>query len=136
MGGYGAFKAALLHPERYFAAASLSGVLSMDIWAAHAGDSRQTEFELLFGDLSRLPGSEHDPAVWLRRAAQNPATLPRLFVACGKQDDLYPVNRLFKSQCEALGVALDYHEADGRHDWSFWDKYIQVFLSSVLQPEG
>lgn len=136
MGGYGAFKAALLHPERYFAAASLSGVLSMDIWAAHAGDSRQTEFELLFGDLSRLPGSEHDPAVWLRRAAQNPATLPRLFVACGKQDDLYPVNRLFKSQCEALGVALDYHEADGRHDWPFWDKYIQVFLSSVLQPEG
>ena len=31
MGGYGAFKAALLHPERYSAAASFSGVLSLAI---------------------------------------------------------------------------------------------------------
>ncbi len=135
MGGYGAFKAALLRPERYFAAASFSGVLSMQIWAAQANDPRQTEFELLFGPLNQLPGSEHDPAVWLQRAAHNPSALPRLFVACGKQDDLYPLNLQFKSQCESLGVALNYHEEDGRHDWSFWDRQIQRFLGEVLEPE-
>ncbi|GAP13709.1 predicted esterase [Longilinea arvoryzae] len=135
MGGYGAFKAALLRPERYFAAASFSGVLSMDIWAAHASDQRQTEFELLFGDLNRLPGSEHDPSVWLERAAQNKSVLPRLFAACGRQDDLLPTNLQFKSRCQSLGVALDYHEEDGRHDWPFWDRQIQRFLGMVLEPE-
>ncbi len=31
MGGYGAFKAAFMYPERYAAAASFSGVLSLDV---------------------------------------------------------------------------------------------------------
>lgn len=135
MGGYGAFKAALLHPERYFAAASLSGVLSMAIMATHPNDERQPEFVHLFGDLSKVGGSPHDPMVWLQRAAQNPAALPKLFVACGRQDDLYPLNRMFKAACEQLGVPLDYFEEDGGHTWPFWDKHIQRFLSLVLEAE-
>lgn len=135
MGGYGAFKAALLDPERYFAAASFSGVLSLSALEGHANDPEQAEFAYLFGDLSRLNGSEHDPYTWLRCAALNPAALPRLFVACGKQDELYPVNQMFKSQCESLGVPLDYHEEDGRHDWPFWDQQIQRFLAKVLKLE-
>ena len=35
MGGYGAFKLAMRHPERYAAAASLSGALDMVQWCAH-----------------------------------------------------------------------------------------------------
>lgn len=135
MGGYGAFKAALLHPERYFAAASLSGVLSMAIMSTHAGDERQAEFTHIFGDLSQLNGSQHDPLAWLQQAAQNPAALPKLFVACGLQDDLYPLNRMFKAACEQLGVPLDFYEEDGGHTWPFWDKHIQRFLSLVLEPQ-
>lgn len=135
MGGYGAFKAALLHPERYFAAASLSGVLSMAIMSTHPDDERKPEFTHLFGDLDKIAGSLHDPMVWLQRAAQNPAALPKLFAACGRQDDLYPLNRMFKAACEQLGVPLNYHEEDGGHTWPFWDKYIQRFLSLVLEPD-
>ena len=70
MGGYGAFKAALLHPELYTAAASFSGVLSLAIFQLLPDDARQAEFSFLFGDLEKVPGSEHDPAVWLARGGQ------------------------------------------------------------------
>jgi putative tributyrin esterase len=132
MGGYGAFKAALLRPELYAAAASFSGVLSLDILQLLPDDPRREEFTWLFGDLAKLPGSEHDPAAWLKRAAKNPSKLPRLFIACGRQEDVYPLSGLFYAACQALGVPADYHEEDGRHDWLFWDAQIRRFLREML----
>jgi putative tributyrin esterase len=132
MGGYGALKAALLHPEMYCAAASFSGVVSADVLTAMPEDPRRPEFELLFGGLGRIRGSEHDPATWLQRAAKNPSALPRLFVSCGRQDDLYPFNKAFPGVCRGLGIPVEYHEEDGRHDWFFWDREIRRFLAAVL----
>jgi S-formylglutathione hydrolase FrmB len=99
---------------------------------ADTDDPRKEYFALLFGDLSKLKGSEHDPAVWLKRASRNPAALPRLFVSCGRQDDLYPLSRAFPEACRALGIQVEYHEADGKHDWFFWDVEIRRFLAAVL----
>jgi len=133
MGGYGAFKAALLHPELYGAAASFSGVLSLEILRLLPDDSRKEEFTGLFGDLEKLPGSEHDPAVWLRNAAQDPSTLPRLFITCGRQEDLFPLSGMYYAACQTLGVQAEYHEEDGGHDWSNWDRQIRWFLAAVLE---
>jgi S-formylglutathione hydrolase FrmB len=134
MGGYGAFKAALLHPELYAAAASFSGVLSLAILQAIPDDPRRDEFALLFGDLGKLAGSEHDPAIWLKRAAKNPSLLPRLFIAVSRQEDIYPLSGMFHAACQSLGVQSEYHEEDGSHDWFFWDGQIRRFLAAVLGP--
>lgn len=134
MGGYGAFKAAFAHPERFVAAASFSGALSLEFIRAHPDDARLAEFTLLFGDLGKLPGSAHDPAVWFQRAAANPSRLPRLFMSCGRQEDLYPLNRGVYAALQALGIAVDYHEEDARHDWFFWDREVRRFLAAVLGP--
>jgi putative tributyrin esterase len=134
MGGYGAFRAALLHPELYAAAASFSGVLSLEVLKANPNDPRREEFALLFGSLDSLAGSENDPAVWLQRAAQNPSTLPRLFIAVGRQEDLYPLSGYFHAACQSLGVRSEYHEEDGHHDWFLWDRQIRQFLASILGP--
>jgi len=134
MGGYGAIKAALLYPERFSAAASLSGLLSLGFLQTHPDDPRRAEFACVFGDLDRLPGSEHDPAVWLHSAAEDPRALPRLFIACGRQEDMYPLNLQFYADCLALGVPIEYHEEDAGHDWLFWDGQIRRFLAAVLGP--
>ncbi len=134
MGGYGALKAAFTFPERYFAAASFSGVLSLAILASNPHDERQDEFANLFGDLTKLSGSEHDPATWLQRAAANPSILPRLFITTGRQEDLYPLNLQFKTACQKLGIPLDFHEEDGQHDWFNWNRQIERFLAKVLEP--
>jgi S-formylglutathione hydrolase FrmB len=132
MGGYGAFKAALLHPERFYAAASFSGFLSMKYMKANLDDPRTKEFSTVFGDLNNLSGGEHDPARWLADAVKKKATLPRLFMACGRQDELYPLNQLFLADCAALGMPVDFHEEDGGHEWLFWDAQLRHFLAEVL----
>jgi S-formylglutathione hydrolase FrmB len=133
MGGYGAFKAALLRPELYAAAASFSGVLSLEILRLLPDDPRRDEFTWLFGDLDQLPGSAHDPATWLRRAAQNPSALPRLFITCGRQEDIYPLSGMFYAACQGLGVGAEYYEEDGGHDWINWDRQVRWFLRKVLE---
>lgn len=138
MGGYGAFKAAFSRPELYSAAASFSGMLSLEFLKYFPADPRMEEFTHLFGKLEDLPGSEHDPAVWLKKAAANKTDLPRLYMACARQEDLYPLNVIFKAGAGELGLEVDYHEADGRHDWFFWDVQIRRFLAAVLgePPSG
>jgi putative tributyrin esterase len=133
MGGYGAIKAALVNPERYAAAASFSGVLSLEV-LRFADEARRHEFSLLFGDLDNLSGGEHDPAAWLQRAAQNPAAVPQLFIGVGRQEDIYALSGYFHNACQSLGLSSEYHEEDGRHDWFLWDRQIRQFLATVLGP--
>jgi putative tributyrin esterase len=134
MGGYGAIKAAFLHPELYSAAASFSGVLSLLVLQALPDDPRREEFSLLFRDLENLSGSEHDPATWLNRAAENPSALPKLFISVGRQEDIYVLSGMFHAACQSLGVSSEYYEEDGQHDWFLWDKHIKRFLATVLGP--
>ena len=134
MGGYGAFKAAFLRPELYSVAASFSGLLSLDFLRAYPDDPRMPEFTALFGNLEKLSGSDHDPAVWLERASKDPSALPRLFIACARQEDLYPLSVQFYAACQSINVEVDYHEEDGQHDWFFWDGQIKRFLAEVLNP--
>jgi S-formylglutathione hydrolase FrmB len=133
MGGYGALKAALYYPDRYGTAASISGALSLDILRLLPGDPRQAEFTHIFGDLAKLAGGRHDPATWLQNAAKTPARLPRLYFASARQEDLYPLGLHFVAACRTLGIAIDYHEEDGKHDWTFWDQQIRRFLAVVLE---
>lgn len=138
MGGYGAIKCGLLRPGQYRAAASLSGVLSLSILGMDPDDKRKEGFRHLFGPLESLPGSEHDPAVWLQRGATHADSLPQLIVACGRQDDLYPLSLLFRDACQQLGVTCIYHEGEGRHDWPYWDAAIRLVLEDMYgpMPEG
>lgn len=88
---------------------------------------------MLFGDLSRLPGSEHDPSTWVTNSVNQSLPIPRLYVSCGLQDELLPTNRYFINTCKSHGVKAEYHEEDGIHDWYFWDKQIQRFLAFALE---
>jgi putative tributyrin esterase len=132
MGGYGAMKAAFLYPERFAAAASLSGMLSLEFIKMYPDDARQLEFRYLVGDLDKLSGGEHDPVTWMQKAAGNPGSLPNLYLYVGKQEDVYPLSRLFQAQCQNFGIPVNCHEENGRHEWPFWNAYIQLFLASVI----
>ncbi len=136
MGGFGAFKAAFLHPELYFAAGSLSGLVSLNILNTPQKQVQDKElmheFELIFGNLDRIPGSENDSQIWLQRAAANPNAYPRLYAACGLDDDLLQLNRNFMKATHEYKINLEYVEDEGKHDWYFWNKYIERFLHWAL----
>ena len=127
MGGYGAFKLTLEYPERFAAAAALSGALDI---AAHINDefdeSRTRTFEAIFGDLKKVPGSEIDLIAQLGNLQEVPTT--DFYVCCGTDDYLYPDSLAFRDAAGLAGLNLTYEKAPGDHDWAYWDTHIQRVL--------
>lgn len=125
MGGYGAMKWILSRPEFFGAGASLSGALDIVEIVESAEPDRKPFFEKVFGDLSKLKGGENDLFYLAENLIKENKPLPRLYIACGTEDFLYPANVRFKEHLFKLGYDLTYEEGRGVHDWYFWDKYIK-----------
>ena len=128
MGGYGAFLAAALHPDRYAAAASLSGVLDPESRVEKARkDSPETmaEWEHIFGNLSDV--STHPANIQYRFKQQVEAgtKLPKLFACCGTSDFLYEDNLRFVKFARDIGLPLTWEEGPGDHTWDYWDHWIE-----------
>jgi S-formylglutathione hydrolase FrmB len=132
MGGYGAFKLALSLPERYAAAASLSG--AVDVTAATKGhglhDEKEWGIEMksVFGDTRKLVGSEHDLLALAKKVAKEPVK-PRLYQCCGTEDFLYADNIRFRDAIRKLPFDFTYEEGPGDHVWQYWDRMIQRVLA-------
>ncbi len=128
MGGYGAFKLALRHPDRYAAAASFSGVL--DVGAFFKMMEKDMAVDVLgdFGGKNPEGGPE-DPRALLSKLVADGTSIPRLYQACGTEDFLYENNVSFRDFARSLGVDLTYEEGPGSHSWLFWDTYIQRALA-------
>ena len=127
MGGYGAFKLALRHPERYAAAASLSGAL--DMAALASADDHGPDIELVYGDPAAVAGSDHDLLHLASVVAASDARKPLLYQWCGTDDFLYPVNLAFRDRAQSLGLPLTYTDGPGDHQWKHWDEHIQHVLA-------
>jgi S-formylglutathione hydrolase FrmB len=126
MGGYGAFKWALQCPDRFAAAASLSGAL--DIATLQSWDERNALMHQVFGPES-VQGTEHDLFTLLDRAVASGRPLPSLFAACGTEDPLVGSTRAFADAAAARGVDLRLELVPGSHDWELWDRLIQDVLA-------
>ncbi len=131
MGGYGAFKLALTHPDRFAAAASLSGALNLARIARHPDPRRLSprEVKSIFGDGEKVAGSRHDLFHLAKRVAAQDSPKPRLYQWCGTDDRLYADNVAFRDHAQALGLPLTYDEGPGRHEWIEWDREIQKVLA-------
>jgi S-formylglutathione hydrolase FrmB len=138
MGGYGAFKLALTHPERYAAAASLSGAVDIREVVREKKDDPLNKDWLVgmrnvFGDLGKVPDSKHDLFTLAKKVAKGNAK-PRLFQCCGTEDFLYADNVRFRDAIRKLPLDLTYTEGSGEHNWAYWDRMIQDVLAWMF-PE-
>ncbi len=127
MGGYGAFKLALTHPDRYAAAASLSGCLDINTVTTEEKATDKREYETIFGPLDQLAGSKNDLLALLDKLPANIKT--KFYQCCGTADFLYQDNLTFKARAEKISLDLTYEEhADQTHNWNYWDQQIQRVL--------
>lgn len=126
MGGYGAMKLALRCPERYAAAASLSGV--MDIVSTLNEEKHYALKEKIYGSEDTLKLGFND----LYAAAQQTAKRidrPKLFLGCGTEDSFYTQHVSYVQWLKKLGYSVTDTEANGLgHQWEYWD----VALPQVL----
>jgi putative tributyrin esterase len=126
MGGYGAFKFALGFPDKFAAAASLSGAI-----AFNGGADNNPLWRNVFGDLDKFKGSEND-LFWLaKKLKESGKPLPKLYIWCGTEDFLYEGNVIMRGYLNDLGYDLTYEESAGDHQWKYWDEKIQTVLDWI-----
>lgn len=130
MGGYGAMSLALHYPDRFVAAASLSGAVG--VGHKPITEEMPPDFKRIFGE--NPEGSDKDLFALIQKVDR--AQLPRLWLDCGVDDFLIEDNRAFHAHLEKLGIPHIYHEFPGAHTWDYWDEHIQQVLQFVMESLG
>jgi putative tributyrin esterase len=133
MGGYGAFKVAMTYPERFSAAASLSGSLDLATRVKNLSDPDAIrKFINVFGDLQSVQNSRADLFYLMDKVMHSSGLKLKLYQCCGTEDFLYNENIKFRDFMYNLmrNTSYDYiyEEEPGTHEWSYWDMKIQRVL--------
>lgn len=128
MGGYGALKWALRHPDKFAAAASLSGSLDVANRVKYMSEDRKGTFKLVFGE-QEIEGTENDLLWLIKEGDKSSYPKPLLYQCCGTEDFLYEDNLRFKEICSRLSYNLRTTFEEGAHEWVYWDKKIQDVLA-------
>ncbi|MEU4792646.1 alpha/beta hydrolase family protein [Micromonospora tulbaghiae] len=125
MGGYGAVKWALRHPDRFAAAASLSGALDVTRRRHHPTHPVDPAvWHTVWGD---GPVPEEDDTVGLLERSGDDR--PALYVACGTEDFLYEDSLRFLDVARKRDVPVTVDFGPGDHDWAYWDARISDVLA-------
>jgi putative tributyrin esterase len=129
MGGYGAFKLAFRHPDRFAAAASLSGALDLAPGVRDKESWNRREYDFIFGKEASIDNTENDLMHLLQEGAKNAGSYPSLFLCCGTSDFLYDQNVLFRDRATSLGYNLHFEDEQGTgHEWGYWDRMIEKVI--------
>ena len=134
MGGFGALKCALRHPETFSKAASFSGALDAAALPHLPSPLADTAYwEDVFGPVDQIPGSENDLFAAARACVEN---RPKLWMWCGTEDFLYDMNLRMREHLATLGYSIDYSESSGDHQWFYWDRELPRMLDWLLGGEA
>jgi putative tributyrin esterase len=130
MGSAGALKYAVNHPQKFAAAAMLSGApRNLHNIVEETADKRTLTIIRNAGGLEAYINSYEN--VWDKLAElSGKDVLPRFYFACGTEDFLYDHYLEFKAYAQDIGLKADFEEIEGYgHEWRFWDLTIQHALT-------
>ena len=132
MGGHGAIKLALSNPDKFKAAASISGPLNIASESMTEGfkNKRKSFWEGVFGPIDNIKGSKNDLIYLLESLVENNKinTLPKIYSWCGTEDFLYKNNLEMEEKIKSLGIDAEFKYSEGEHNWACWDREIQNVL--------
>ncbi len=134
MGGYGALRIALMHPDRYGAVGAISPALWVRVTPETVPDERYDRvFQGAFGrpfDSRRFVAA--NPMTMLGTMARR-RDVPPIYLAAGHED--YPGvvadTEQFNSALIAAGLVSEFHMVEGRHDWGLWSRQLEPLLRFV-----
>lgn len=124
MGGYGALRLALRHPDLFRSTVSHSGALYFGHEPIEGRDDAfNREFARVIGPDPE--GSAHD----LFHLAKTCPNLPAIRIDCGVDDFLIESNRGYHRFLTEKGIAHEYEEFPGEHNWAYWDEHVQEAIA-------
>jgi len=112
MGGYGALRLGLLHPEKF------SGI------SAHSSITEVTQMQgFVEESLAEFDLTDTDPLAVIDCAKQSSRLSPLRF-DCGTEDILIEHNRTLHRDLLAAGILHVYEEFPGGHTWDYWHAHL------------
>ena len=126
MGGYGTMKYALTQSQLFSKAAPMSAVFDaqtlIDLdWMDFAPKG-------IMGENTSVKGTELDTYHLVDEAVNKGIKVPELLIQCGTEDFLYQDNLNFIQYLEHNGIAYQFEESPGQHDYDYWDYSISRAL--------
>lgn len=140
MGGYGALKFGVKHPEMFVLTASLSGALDAASWTE--ADLKGLEFiwrtlQPVFGpEKSETRAANDLRKLFSELTAQRIAALPYVYLDCGTEDRLLEINRSFADILTKQKIPHEYRQLPGSHSWTYWDSQVQEVLRIASRKLG
>lgn len=122
MGGFGAIRNGLKYSDTFGYIAGLSSAIHI---FEFPGTGLIGE-DQVFGDTKINTENDNNPRYILEHFGDKQK--PKIFMACGTEDSLIAANRIYKDLFKKYQFELTYIEDAGKHDWVFWDTYIQDVL--------
>jgi putative tributyrin esterase len=135
MGGFGAIKLALSHPELFVFAGGISPAVDVPSRPFSIKRIQQwRHYRSIFGPWGSQARHDGDPFVLARSV--DPARTPYLYLTCGDQEGLLPANRNFAALVEKRHFQYEFHLAPGGHDWHQWEQRLPGMFQSLREHLG
>lgn len=129
MGGYGAYKWAFSHPDRFAGVAALSGVMDITAFGQDNPDL-VPDWPLIF-DQANLRDTPADLNYLVDHMQPNHLSV---YQTVGTEDFLYQMNHEMKAVLSAnFGNRYTYTEGPGNHDFKFWDQQLPTIMNWCQQ---
>jgi putative tributyrin esterase len=135
MGGFGAVKLALRHPDLFAFVGGLSSAVDVPQRPFSIRRLQQSRhFAAIFGPSGSQTRRDNDPFVLAHGA--NPETASYFFLTCGEQESLLPPNREFAALLAQRHFRYEFHTVAGGHNWNQWNAWLPVLLENLTQHLG
>jgi len=132
MGGFGAVKIALHHPELFVFVGGISSAIDVPRRGFAIRRLHQSRhYNAIFGPPGSQARRDNDPLL-LARAA-NPGTAAYFFLTCGEQESLLSPNQRFEAILAERHIAHEFHTIRGGHDWTQWNSWPPSLFQSFKQ---
>lgn len=132
MGGFGAVKIALRHPDLFVFAGGISSAIDVPqrpfSWKRL---SQSRHYDSIFGPWGSQSRRDNDPFVLAR--VVNPKDAPYFFLTCGEQEGLLPSNRDFAALLGQRHFFYEFHTVRGGHDWNQWNAWLPIVFRSLTE---
>jgi S-formylglutathione hydrolase FrmB len=128
MGGYGALRLGMRHPDMFRLVHGFSS--GFDFGRGHRAD--QPEMNLIYGDMPI--GSDYDLHAVAKKLDKSKA--PQIGFDTGVDDFVLDSNRSFDKCLTDLGIDHRYTEFPGNHNWDYWDEHIKLELPDIATKLG
>lgn len=133
MGGYGAIRNGMRYAETFDAILAFSSALLTDdvdsgkIEQTKLPDTPLSYYFHTFGGVGQVRGTDRDPVHLAQNCLRN-QRCPKLFLACGSEDFLYPNNLEYHRQLTKMDYTHNWWVKPGVHDFAFWNAAVTAAM--------